>query len=236
MTPLLPLAWMLAVAAAPAAESFISVAPIRSPFCLVTESVTISVSSGLSLVDGDYDFKYVSRIDASPNATNFGFSFPVFAAKDIEDLDTLVAATQPHLQIGSLDLTPASFQPVPDNVLGDRRFVSDQVRAYLVVFVVPRALLHQQARMHFSYAQSSYPYAGREVVPYLPLLPDFEGFKNELLFSRDDFTVTVEALDSLRLQRLSANRQVVRESPKQIVIHPVDRELLAVAADPPAKP
>jgi hypothetical protein len=72
------------------------------------------------------------------------------------------------------------------------------------------------------------------VSAYLPLLPDFEAFKNEFLFSRIDFGVEFEAVDAVRLHRLSANAAVVQETPQRMKVNPVHRESIAVeVAEPP---
>ena len=71
---------------------------------------------------------------------------------------------------------------------------------------------------------------------FLPLLPDFELLKNELLFSRVDFTVEFEAVDAVRLRRLSANESVGQETPQRVTVHPVDRENIAIEVNRSAQP
>ena len=60
------------------------------------------------------------------------------------------------------------------------------------------------------------------------MLPDFEALKNELLFSRTDFTIDFEAVDAVRLRRLSANSSVDRETPQRLILHPVHLENIVV--------
>jgi hypothetical protein len=74
------------------------------------------------------------------------------------------------------------------------------------------------------------------VSAWLPLLPDFDAFKNEFLYSRVDFTVEFEAVDAVQLHRLSINESVVQETPHRVKVHPVHRENIAVAVEEPAQP
>jgi hypothetical protein len=73
------------------------------------------------------------------------------------------------------------------------------------------------------------------VSAWLPLLPDFEALKNEFLYSRVDFTVEFEAVDAVRLHRLSANESVVQETPQRVQVHPIHWENIAVEVEEPAR-
>jgi len=98
-------------------------------------------------------------------------------------------------------------------------------------FSIPRTLLRDRVTLTVSYFQPHYQMAGREVAAYLPLLPDFEALKNELLFSTLDFMVGFEAVDAVRLHRLSANRSAEAEIPGKVVVHPAHREIIAVSVE-----
>jgi hypothetical protein len=102
--------------------------------------------------------------------------------------------------------------------------------------MIPRALLRRQCRLHISHYQPHYRFAGKEVSACLPLLPDFESLKDELLFSRIDFTVEFETVDAVRLRRLSANESVAQETPQRVKVHPVHRENIAVEVISPTRP
>jgi hypothetical protein len=114
--------------------------------------------------------------------------------------------------------------------------VPEDVRVFIVTFLIPRALLRQQCRLHITHDQPHYRFAGKEVSACLPLLPDFDLLKDELLFSRVDFTVEFEAVDAVRLRRLSANASVVQETPLRVTVHPVHRENIAVEVTSSARP
>lgn len=235
-TAVLTLAFALSVAAAPLSDGVLAVDPVRSPFCMVTESVRVSVGRGLSIVEGDYDFKYVRRLDTGANPDRVAFRYPVFAPKDVDNLETLVAITQAKLRLGTVEFAPDDFTLWPDTTGRPLQFVPEEVRVFVLTFMVPRALLRRQCRLHITHYQPHYQYAGKEVSACLPLLPDFESLKDELLFSRTDFTVEFEAVDAVRLRRLSANEFVVKETPQLVEVRPVDRENIAVEVISPARP
>jgi hypothetical protein len=198
----------------------------RSPFCLVAESVRISVAKDLELVEGDYDFKYVRRYESAAMPDQIPFQYAVFVPKSAETLEDFVAITGAKLHIGSLDFAPEDFVPVPEGAA--IQIPPADARLVLLVFRVPRRLLRQQCRLHISHCQTHYHCAGKTVAACMPLLPDFESLKNELLFSRSDFIVEFETIDAIQLHRLSVNQSVDREAPQHLRIHPVDRENIAV--------
>ena len=196
----------------------------------------MSVGKDLSIVEGDYDFKFVRRLAVGGTLDRIAFQYPVFAPKEIDNLETLTAITQAKLRVGTVEFAPEDFTLWAENAGGPPQFISEEVRVFILTFMVPRALLRQQCRLHFSHYQPHYQFAGKEVSACLPLLPDFESFKDELLFSRDDFTVEFEAVDAVRLRRLSANESVARETPQRVTIHPVHRENIAVEVLRPTAP
>jgi hypothetical protein len=226
----------LSVAAGPPPAGVIAVDPVRSPFCLVTESVRVSVGRDLSIVEGDYDFKYVRRFAAGETPDRIAFQYPVFAPKEVDNLETLVAITQAKLRVGTVEFAPEDFTLSVENTGGSPQFVPEDVRVFIVTFLIPRALLRQQCRLHITHDQPHYRFAGKEVSACLPLLPDFDLLKDELLFSRVDFTVEFEAVDAVRLRRLSANASVVQETPLRVKVHPVHRENIAVEVTSSARP
>lgn len=226
----------LSVAAGPLSAGVLAVDPVRSPFCMVTESVRVSVGQGLSIVEGDYDYKYVQRFDAGGNSDRVAFRYAVFAPKDVDNLETLVAITQAKLRLGTVEFAPDDFTLWPQTAGSALQFVPEDVRVFVLTFRIPRALLRRQCRLHITHYQPHYQYAGKEVSAYLPLLPDFESLKDELLFSRTDFTVKFEAVAAVRLRRLSANGFVGQESPQLVEIHPVHQENIAVEVIGPARP
>jgi hypothetical protein len=230
----LMIALALPAAVGPPPAGVIAVDPVRSPFCLVTESVRVSVGKDLSIVEGDYDFKYVRRFEPGQTPDRIAFQYPVFAPKEVDNLETLIAITQPRLRVGSLEFAPEDFTVLAEPASGSLQFVSEDVRVFIFTFLIPRALLRQQCRLHISHYQPHYRFAGKEVSACLPLLPDFESLKDELLFSRIDFIVEFEAVDAVRLRRLSANESVAQESPQRVKVHPVHRENIAVEVTRPA--
>ena len=222
----LVLALFFAVEPLPA--ELIPVEALRSPFCLVAESVQISVGKGLALVEGDYDFRYVRRYEAAAMPDQISFLYAVFVPKSAESLEDFIAITEAKLHLGSLDFAPEDFVPVPECSGAAILIAPADARVVLLVFKIPRRLLRQQCRLHISHCQPHYHCAGKTVAACLPLLPDFESLKNELLFSRSDFTVEFETVDAVQLHRLSVNQSVERETPQHVSVHPVDREIIAV--------
>jgi hypothetical protein len=212
----------------------IPVETIRTPFCLVAESVRISVGKDLAIVEGDYDFRYVRRYDAAAMPDRIPFQYAVFVPKSAESLEDFTEITGARLHLGSIDFEPQDFVPVPDVPETAIQIAPADARIVILIFKIPRALLHQQCRLHISHTQPHYHCAGRTVAACLPLLPDFESLKNEFLFSRTDFTVEFEAVDAVRLHRLSVNQSVGLETPRRVSVHPVDRENIAVEVSGPA--
>ena len=200
----------------------------RSPFCLVAESVRVSVARDLELVEGDYDFKYVRRYESAAMPDQIPFLYAVFVPKSAESLEDFVAITGAKLHLGSLDFAPEDFVPVPEDAGAAIQIAPADARLVLLIFRIPRRLLHQQCQLHISHCQPHYHCAGKTVAACMPLLPDFESLKNELLFSRSDFIVEFETIDAIQLHRLSVNQSVDREEPRHLRIHPVDRENIAV--------
>ena len=227
------LLFTLLLPARPLQADVIAVEAIRSPFCLVGESVRISAGKDLAIVEGDYDYKYVRRYDTAGLTERIPFHYAVMAPKTAESADELIAVTQAKLHLGSLDFEPEDFI-LPGESLEASTKVPSDARPVILVFRVPRRLLHQQCRVHISHYQTYDHYAGKTVMTYLPFLPDFEILKNELLFSRDDFAVSFEVVDAVQLHRLSANQFVQKETPQLLTLHPVHLEniVLEVAGAP----
>jgi len=220
----------LAAAAPP--EGYVALTLSRSPFCLIGSTVRVSVAPGMAMVEGQYEYKYVPRFDHSQAAATVAFEFAVLVPRDTDSVGDVSDAMQPKLHLGSVDYTPDDLDVLKQPAGVTLAFVPDNRKVVLLVFDIPRALLRERCSLTLTYFQPSYRVAGQEVAAYLPLLPDFEGLKNELLFSRDDFTVEFEALGHVRLHRLSTNAVVAQEAPDKLTVHPVDREIIAVAVEP----
>lgn len=231
----LALAMVPFLAAGPLPADVIPVEPVpRSPFCLVAESVRISVGKDLALVEGDYDFRYVRRYEAAAMPDQIPFYYAVFVPKSAESLEEFTAITGAKLHLGSLDFGPEAFTTVADAPEAAIQTAPADARIVIFVFKIPRRLLHQQCRLHISHYQPHYHYAGKTVAACLPLLPDFESLKNEFLFSQSDFAVDLEAVDAVQLHLLSVNRSVELETPQRVRVHPVDRENIVVEVAGPA--
>lgn len=225
--------WINAVAEE-APQSSIAVEALRSPFVMIGETVSVSVGKHLSIVEGRYDFKYVRRLDPGAASRHCTFAYPVFVPKDAESLADLIALTQIKLRVGEVEYEPDDFGVWPDNDEKPVQLLPDDTRVVLLIFRLPRAILRDRFNLSVRYFQPHFRLGGREVSAYLPLLPDFEAFKNEFLFSRIDFGVEFEAVDAVRLHRLSANTAVVQETRQRVKVNPVHRESIAVeVAEPP---
>lgn len=222
---------LLSCAAAPLRADAIALELSRSPFCLLGETIRVSVARGMALVEGRYEFKYVPRFDGGPHSDRVAFEFPVFAPAGAESLTALIETLQPKLRVGAAEFTPSGADPWSEATGGSLPFVPESVRVAILVFEVPRVLLRERCTLDLTYYQPTHRLADKEVVAYLPLLPDFEALKNELLFSRLDFTVEFEAVDRIRLHRLSANESVVRDTPEKVTVHPVHREIIALTIE-----
>ena len=218
----------LLLAAGPVPAEIIALGVNRPPFCLVAESVRIGVGRHMAFLEGDYDYKYVARYDSTEMADGVSFQYMVAAPKTADSLDELIAATQAKLHLGSLDLEPEDFLVPGESVDAATKAAQMDTRPVILIFRIPRRLLHQQCRLHVSHYQLHDRYAGKTVMTLLPLLPDFEPLKNELLFSQSDFTIELDVVDAVQLRRLSANRYVDRETPQRLILHPVDHESILV--------
>ena len=236
LRPVLLGLFMLLPAAAPLRAEAIALDLGRAPFCLIGETVQVSVTKSLSMVEGRYDYKYVARFDGAALRDTVPFEFPVLVPVDAEDLDALLAITQMKLRVGT-----AEFQPVDHEFPVDRAGVRgltlpEDMRVAILIFRLPRALLRERVSLAVTYFQPHYRVAGKDVTALLPQLPDFDGLKNEFLFSRVDFIVEFEAIEAIRLHRISANQSVVQETPERVKVNPVHREAIAVAIEGPARP
>lgn len=200
----------------------------RSPFCLISENVKVNVAPDMSMIDGTFDYKYVPRYDLGPRSDNVDFKFPVFVPSEVDEVKTLSDITQFKLMVDNVTYEPVDLAPLDTKLGPPPTLVPDGTKVVLAVFSIPRTLLQERCTLHVSYFQPHYRLGGETEAAYFPLLPDFDRMKNELLFSRDDFSVTFEALGDVRLHRLSANRVVIHESPTEIQVRPVDRENIVV--------
>lgn len=222
------LVFALLLATKPLPAEVIAVDVDRTPFCLVAESVRISVGKDMAIVEGDYDYKYVRRFDAVGTNDRIPFQYAVYAPKTADSLDELIAITQAKLHMDSLDFEPVDFSLPGQSLEAALKVAPEATRPVILVFRIPRRLLHQQCRLHISHCQLHDRYAGKTVTACLPLLPDFEALKNELLFSRTDFIIEFEVVDAVQLRRLSVNRSVDRETPQRLVLHPMHLENIVV--------
>lgn len=220
-------------AAEEAPQSSIAVEELRSPFVMIGETVSVSVGKHLSIVEGRDDFRYVRRLDPSAASGRCTFAYPIFAPKDADSLADLVALTQIKLRVGEVEYEPDDFAMWPDNGEKPMQLLPDDMRVVLMIFRLPRAILRDRINLRVRYFQPHFRFGGREVSAYLPLLPDFEAFKNEFLYSRTDFTVEFEVVDAVRLHRLSVNDAVVQETPRRVKVNPVHRESIAVEVTEP---
>jgi hypothetical protein len=230
------LACLLSLVVAPARADAIALLLSRSPFCLVGETVTISVALHMSMVEGRYDFKYVPRFDRGVRTDHVTFEFPVLVPKGMDSLEAIIESTQIKLRVGGIEFQPVNYGPWPENEAVPLQVVPEDVQVTMLHFSVPRTLLRDRVTLTVSYFQPHYQIAGREMAAHLPLLPDFEALKNELLFSTLDFTVEFEAVDAVRLRRLSVNSSVGEETSGRVIVHPVHRENIAVAVEAAAAP
>jgi hypothetical protein len=227
---------LLAVAGVrPVRADLIAVESARSPFCLVAESVRVSVGKQLSMVEGEFDLKYVPRLDRTEQSAPIAFQYAAFTPKEADSLEALVEITQIKLRVGTVELAPEDFLALESGAETGSSILPENARLVIFTFRIPRALLHQQCALHISHYQPHYTFAGKSVSVWLPLLPDFEAFKNEFLFSRVDFTVEFEAVDAVQLHRLSRNDSVEQETPVRLKVHPVHRESIVVAVEEPAR-
>ncbi|HUL52204.1 MAG TPA: hypothetical protein VLT83_02225 [Opitutaceae bacterium] len=223
----------------PAAETpppALAVEALRSPFVMIGESVSVSVGRHVSIVESRSDFKYVRRLERDGAAERCTFEYPVCVPKDVDSLADAIAVTQPRLHVGSVDYEPEDIGWSPES--DERpRFLPEDAQILYLIFRLPRAILRDRLTLNLRYFQPHYRFAGREVSAWLPLLPDFEAFKNEFLYSRSDFTVEFEAVDPVRLHRLSSNEAVAQDSPTRVKLNPVHREFIAIEVlEPPAGP
>ncbi|MGA2444310.1 MAG: hypothetical protein ABSG50_02640 [Opitutaceae bacterium] len=221
--------------ALPLRADLIAVESARFPFCLVGESVKVSVGKQLSMVEGEYDFKYVPRFDRADRSDRIAFRYAAFAPKEADSLETLIEITQIKLRVGTVEFAPEDFAFVEEDAGASLQIAPEDARGVIFTFRIPRALLHQQCTLHISHYQPHYRFGGKKVSAWLPLLPDFEALKNEFLYSRVDFTVEFEAVDAVRLHRLSANESVVQETPQRVQVHPIHWENIAVEVEEPAR-
>ena len=225
---------LLAALALPAPAAPIVMYLSRPPFVLIGGNVTVSVTADLSMVEGTYDYKYVPRFDYGRQAQTVSFEFPAFVPSGTDSLQAFQDLTRFKLKVDDVDFSPVDTGRLNTTLGPPPKLMPSGTKVMLAIFSVPRALLHERCILHVTYFQPPYRLAGQPVAALFPLLPDFDRLKNELLFSRDDFSVTFSALGDIRLKRLSRNRAVGRESPTLIEVHPVDRENIVVAVNPSA--
>jgi hypothetical protein len=211
----------------------IAVEPLRAPFVMIGETVIVSVGKHLSIVEGRHDFKYVRRLERDGAAERCTFQWPILAPKDVDSLADLIALTQSKLHTGTADYEPDDFAEWTELGEAPLRFLPDDVRVVFLIFRLPRAVLRDRLTLTLRYLQPHFRFGGREVSACLPFLPDFEAFKNEFLYSRTDFTVEFEAVDAVRLHRLSANETVVQDTPQRLRMNPIHREIIAVEVTEP---
>lgn len=200
----------------------------RSPFVLIGETVTVSVASGMSMVDGTYNYKYVPSYDTGSRSGPVAFKFPIFVPSNTDDVSSLVDVTQARLTVDDVKLSPDAIGPLDTHLGPPPKLVPDGTKVAMAIFHIPRDLLQEKCTLHLTYFQPNYELGDKQVAAYFPVLPDFERLKNQLMFSRDDFLVAFQALAGVRLRRISANRAVQGGTPSLIKVHPVDRENIAV--------
>ncbi|HUJ42943.1 MAG TPA: hypothetical protein VLW52_04970 [Opitutaceae bacterium] len=222
--------------AAEAPPSAIAVEPLRSPFVVIGEAVSVSVGKHLSIVEGRYDFRYVRRLERGGASERCTFEYPVFAPRDADSLADLIALTQPKLHVGAVAYEPEDFALWTEFDEKPPPFLPEDMRVVLLIFRLPRAVLRDRFTLDVRYFQPHFRFGGREVSAYLPLLPDFEPFKNEFLYSRPDFTVEFQAVDAVHLRRLSVNEAVALDTPQRVKINPIHREIIAVEVAEPPQP
>jgi hypothetical protein len=207
---------------------------LRSPFVMIGETVSVSVGKQLSIVEGRYDFRYVRRLERGAASERCTFEFPVFAPRSADSLADLIALTQIKLRVGTVEYEPDAFGVWPETDEKPAQWLPEDTRIVILIFRLPQAILRERFTLNVRYFQPHFHFGGSEVAAYLPLLPDFETFKNEFLYSRTDFTVEFEAVDAVRLHRLSVNEAVLQETPQRVKVNPVHRENIAMEiAEPP---
>jgi hypothetical protein len=121
-----------------------------------------------------------------------------------------------------LMLNHEAYEPIP--------LLPEGSRVAMVAFSIPRDGLKPRFRARITYDQPHIQDASRaELAIYLPLLPDQAQLEQVLHIKRDDFIVTFTALPDVGLRRESVNAHVTQDTPASVIVHPRNRETIAVA-------
>jgi hypothetical protein len=201
---------------------------VELPYTLVAENVLVGVTSEGAVVSGHY------RFHAVPNAANtWDLTYPLFinlpvpVPADLDEYGKIEALVHPVVMIK-----------------GRRHFPDKRVSYYrvnllprglkMMVFVYPieRADAGVEVDIHIQYDQPIFTIGGKELVYYLPLIPNFERYRRTMNLDVHSYVINFEGYGGLRLKLASPNSEIVEERPTSVSVLAKDMELVAVERMP----
>ncbi|PTY07693.1 hypothetical protein DB347_05540 [Opitutaceae bacterium EW11] len=207
---------------------------VQPPVMVVSENVNVSVGEKMALVVGQYWLQYESKFD-DPDIKLVSVYYPVFVPKGDSTYAAIQETTQAKLVLGGREFPAAEARQLTDEELGATQALPEDGAIAWIVFKIPRELARLRFEVMISHFQPVYHREGKTIAAYLPWLPNLEPLRTSHELKDADFVITFDALPGVTIEPVSANEKVVSKTPKQLVVHPVHGETIAVAVLPEAK-
>lgn len=209
---------------------------VQPPVTVVSERVNVSVGEKLALVSGQYWLQYVKKFD-DPDIKVVSVYYPVFVPKTETTFAAICEITQAKLMLGEREFAPAQARQLASEELGETQALPEDGAIAWIVFQIPRELARVRFDVMITHFQPICHRDGKPMAAFLPWLPNLESLRTEMELKDSDFVITVDALPGVSIEPISANEKVEKKTPKQLVVHPVHGETVAVAVktEPAAK-
>jgi len=200
------------------------------PHTMVAENVLIGVTQNGAVVSGRYRFR------ATPTALEFWgdhkhpfrLLLPVPIPASLKGYDDVESLVHPFITIKGAKYYPEkrmAYLEVPS--------LPQEAKLAVFDFWIIRDDLEKEFEALIQYDQPIIEVDRKEMVFYVPFLPNYEKYEKEMGLRRDSFLISFESYGGTTLLLAHQVTQTERSKPTLISVRPRHREIIAVERKPP---
>ena len=198
---------------------------IDQPHTMVAENVLVGITEKGAVVSGRYRFR------VSPNAHEkwreppytLAVSLPVPVPASLKAPEDVSSAVQPVLR-----LKGAKYLPYDDVFYFDLPALPQEVKLAVFSFRIDRTDLEDEFEVEIQYDQPVIAVGDKDLVYYIPFLPNFERFKKQMNLKEDSFLITFESISPATLELVSPVHRIGKANTPTISVRPRHLEIIAV--------
>lgn len=221
------------VSAIVASANPISAALISPPHTMIAENVLVGVTEKGAVVSGRYRFHVAP--DAAENwlrpPYRLRVHLPVPIARSLKEYEDIEAVVHPFMTIRG-----ARYFPLREVFYFEMPSLPREAKLVAFIFEVERPDLGEEFDLTIQYDQPIFTVGGKELVYYVPFLPTFERYRQQMRLNPESYLITFEAYGGSRLLLAQPVERVKKSEPTSIAVQPQHRELIAVERVARARP